>query len=158
MAVRPPWKKTRVPWELEVSIWDRMANGDTNAQVGIWLDESDHSLDRRTVRLVRQELRDLPEETGQDLPDNIQAYWRELQSSVPAGRGLGRKWPWTLPATRKLTWGIVVMVFLALGITIAVGIGGGEDSQNGTRGTFAFANENCPSLYHRVWGRARAGC
>jgi len=73
MASRPPLKKTRVPWELEAEIWDRMANGDNNTQVGMWLDESGRSLDRRTVRLVRQELRDLPEETVKDLPDNIQA-------------------------------------------------------------------------------------
>ena len=95
-----------------------MADGDTNAQVGMGLDESGHSLDRRTVRLARQELRGLPEETGKDLPDNIQAYWRELQGWVPqqehvAVGGLGRERPWTLPATGKATWRIVVLVFIA---------------------------------------------
>ncbi len=57
-------------------------------------------------------------ETGKDLPDNIQAYWRELQGWDPqqehvAVRGLGRERPWTLPATGKVTWRIVVLVFIA---------------------------------------------
>ncbi len=53
MAARPPWEKTRVPWDLEVQIWERMASGDSIAEIGRWLDEAGQSLDRRTVAAAR---------------------------------------------------------------------------------------------------------
>lgn len=130
MTSRPPWKKTRVPWDLEVEVWERMASGDTIADIGRWLDESGHSLDRRTIRLVRDELRDLPEETVRGLSDSVQTYWKELRGGTSEARQrrgfvewLTEVLPGGPPSSRKLKGPVVAIGFLALALASAGGYG-----------------------------------
>ena len=63
----PEWTKTGVVWETKVLVWDRMAKGDSDTQIGDWLDQqkapiNDETLhlDRNTISSVRKELEKLP--------------------------------------------------------------------------------------------------
>jgi hypothetical protein len=98
----PKWAKTNVPWETKVPVWDRMAKGDTDKQVGEWLDQQKSAktdgslhLDRATISSVRKELQNLPEELAKGLPLNIYEYRRTLDKqtakkidSIPAPSNL----------------------------------------------------------------------
>ncbi len=130
MAARPPWKKTRVPWDLEVQIWERMASGDSIAEIGRGLDEAGQSLDRRTIRLVREELRELPEETVRGLSEKVQVYRMELRGGAPSPAEqqdlsrLVRIWRWVLPpSASRPKWRVVVPMFIAVVIATSGGFG-----------------------------------
>jgi len=82
----PEWTKTGVVWETKVLVWDRMAKGDSDTQIGDWLDRqkapiNDETLhlDRDTIALVRKELEKLPEGLAKGLPENTYGYWHSLQ-------------------------------------------------------------------------------
>ena len=66
-------------------VWERMAKGDGDVQVQTWLDEQTDpkgrslSLSRETIVKVRQELKRMPDVLHPDVPESVQAYWRELQ-------------------------------------------------------------------------------
>ena len=82
MSRRPSWVTTNVPWEMRVTVWERMARGSTDTEVVTWLDdnfEESERLDRGTVGRLRGELWDLPPELGSELPVAVQGYWRQLQ-------------------------------------------------------------------------------
>lgn len=94
---RPPWViAPNVPQELKALIWRRMAQGATDRDVGYWLDNlegnyldrrkgdaleggSNH-LDRGTIAKVREELEKRPDALMTDLPEEVRAYWRALQT------------------------------------------------------------------------------
>ena len=82
----PEWTKTGVVWETKVLIWGRMAKGDTDTQVGEWLDQQlalkgngTLHLDRNTISSVRKELEELPGELAKGLPENIYGHWHSIQ-------------------------------------------------------------------------------
>lgn len=77
MTQKPSWAKTNVDWSLKIAIWERMAHGDTNNGVGVWLDTQEYSLNRDTVAAVRNELSECPEELISELPTSVQVYWNE---------------------------------------------------------------------------------
>ena len=79
MASRPSWKTTNETWEWEVSIWERMARGDNDTQVVVWLQLQEHPLDRDTVAKVRRELESLPAALAETLTATVQVYWRQLK-------------------------------------------------------------------------------
>ena len=84
---RPGWAKTNVSWDTKVLVWGRMAQGENDKRVELWLDQQlapDGSvlslhLDRNTVRLVRNELKELPAELARELPGKVRVYWAELR-------------------------------------------------------------------------------
>lgn len=83
----PGWARTNVSWDTKVLVWGRMAQGENDKQVELWLDRQlgpDGSglslhLDRNTVRLVRNELKELPAELAGELPGKVRVYWSELR-------------------------------------------------------------------------------
>ena len=83
MSNRPSWKKSHVPWEKEVVIWERMALGENDIQVGFWLDTRGFHLDRETLGRVRRELADLPEPLAKRVPDTIRLFRRQLRGESP---------------------------------------------------------------------------
>jgi hypothetical protein len=76
---RPSWANTIVPWEWRVRIWGRMALGDLDTQVAVWLDTEGNHLDRDTIAAVRRELAKLPQAHLPQLPEAVQAFWQELR-------------------------------------------------------------------------------
>ena len=89
MSNRPSWKKTRVPWEREISIWERMAMGENDSQIATWLETQGYSLDRETLTRVRQELKDIPEELAQLQSGPVRLFRRHLRGvAAPAKPGL----------------------------------------------------------------------
>lgn len=82
MGKRPSWKKTIVPWKKEIAIWRQMALGLTDSQIRVWLNLKGDDSDRDTIRKVRQELRDYPEELVHKLPKEVQIYWKDRQKQL----------------------------------------------------------------------------
>ena len=86
---KPIWKRTATSWDTEIMIWERMALGDSNNQVSVWLDQQEKenstkrmSLDLRTIKLVRKELSLLPEYLATKLPQVIYSYWLSLRKEL----------------------------------------------------------------------------
>ncbi len=57
MADRQARSGTNISWERKCAIWSRMARGDKIVQIGLWLDEEEYHLDRKTNSKLKAELR-----------------------------------------------------------------------------------------------------
>ena len=77
----PSWRLTHQSWEWRVRAWERMALGETDSQVEIWLTGEDHHLNQQTIAKVKGELENLAEECTEDLPPNVMAYWRDHRNA-----------------------------------------------------------------------------
>ncbi|MFQ6025900.1 MAG: hypothetical protein ACE5Q6_00125 [Dehalococcoidia bacterium] len=87
MAKRREWRKTNVPWDRLVTVWERMALGDSTSQIEGWLEREGDSLAAKTIRRVGLELKDLPEELARDLPPQVQRLRWELRGEATQSLG-----------------------------------------------------------------------
>ncbi len=84
MSKRPDWRKTNVPWEQKVIIWEYMAKGSTDSEIERDLEFSGMSWHGKTIGKVRTELAKLPSEIAHNLPPQIRSYWESLKTDTKA--------------------------------------------------------------------------
>jgi hypothetical protein len=85
---KPPWILTNTPPKLKKRMWYRMAFGESDQQVGVWLelqrgkDKQSLHLSRHTIETVRLELSLLPEDLAKKLPKVVYTYWLSLRKGL----------------------------------------------------------------------------
>ena len=61
-------------WDEHVTLWSRIALGETDSQIRIWLEQEGHPRDRATIKDSRGRLTVLPSYRRSELPDVVRAY------------------------------------------------------------------------------------